>query len=180
MTLSCIVCDSVEYENLYPAIVKCKKCGYIYAVLDLSQKDYEQLYNSRYFNGEEYSDYISDKVILQKNFTARLTTLKTIIDPDVHKSLLEVGSAYGFFLDVAKNDFLEVTGVDVFEDGVNYSRDKLKLDAYVADLLTWDFNNKHYDVVCMWDTIEHLKSPQLYIKKISKKRRTTFAFKRLR
>jgi SAM-dependent methyltransferase len=152
---------------MYPAIVKCKECGYIYADLDLSQEKFEELYNSGYFKGEEYSDYISDKEMLQRNFNDRLKTLKKYIDPNIHQSLLEVGTAYGFFLELASKEFNEAVGVDVTEEGVKYARENLNLNAYVADLLEWDFKDKKINIACMWDTIEHLRSPHLYIEKIS-------------
>ena len=36
------------------------------------------------------------------------------------------------------------------------------------DFLKWNIKSVKYDIVCMWDTIEHLKRPDLFIKKINK------------
>lgn len=152
---------------MYPGILRCKDCGYVYADLDLTQEQFAELYNSGYFKGEEYSDYLSDKEMLQNNFKARLTTLRKYVNPEKHNSLLEVGAAYGFFLELAAREFKHVTGIDVTEQGIEYARNKLNLNAYNIDLIEWDFENRQFDVVCMWDTIEHLRSPELYIEKIA-------------
>ena len=54
--------------------------------------------------------------------------------------------------------------MDVTEDGVAHAR-SLGLDAVAGDFLTRDFGPQRYDVVAMWDTIEHLKSPHLFLEK---------------
>jgi 2-polyprenyl-3-methyl-5-hydroxy-6-metoxy-1,4-benzoquinol methylase len=154
-------------DPMYPGIVKCGDCGYVYADLNMTQDEFEKLYNSGYFTGEEYSDYLADKIILQKNFNSRLDVLKKYLDPGRHQSLLEVGCAYGFFLELAKKEFNHVAGVDITAEGVEYAQNQLNLNAYKTDLLSWDFEQQQFDVACLWDTIEHLRAPDKYLEKIS-------------
>lgn len=163
----CIICGSTEHKPLYSGVVECLKCHYIYADLSLTQEEFEQLYREGYFKGEEYSDYVSDKNITQINFDLRLNTLLPFVQNSKEARLLEVGSAYGFFLENASSKFKEVVGVDVTEEGVKYANEVLRQKAYKVDLEKWDFENKKFDVVCMWDTIEHLRRPDTYIQKIS-------------
>lgn len=167
MTKHCIVCNGSVADSIYPGIVKCQDCGYIYADLDMDQKEFEKLYNSGYFAGEEYLDYLADKAVIQRNFVDRLQTLKQFVDPIQHRSLMEVGSAYGFFLELAAKEFDHVVGIDVTSEGVKHSREVLGLNARCADLESWDFEGREFDVACMWDTIEHLRSPDKYLKRIA-------------
>jgi SAM-dependent methyltransferase len=163
----CAVCGSSSSKPFYAGILKCPDCGYVFADLHLSDKDFFELYRRDYFFGDEYSDYVAEKKALQKNFELRLKVLRDFIDPSRHKKLLEVGSAYGFFLEVAKNHFESVQGIDITEDGVRYSRESLNLDVIHADLLQHDFGKQTFDLVCMWDTIEHLREPGLYLARIA-------------
>ena len=163
----CIVCDSEKSSPIYTGILKCDNCGYIYADLHLSNSEFEKLYNAGYFTGEEYSDYLSDKEIIQKNFDDRINTLMKYIKPDEHQSLLEVGAAYGFFLELAEKHYKYVVGIDITKEGIEYAKGSLNLNAYCQDLLEWDFESRVYNVVCLWDTIEHLKSPDEYFGKIA-------------
>jgi 2-polyprenyl-3-methyl-5-hydroxy-6-metoxy-1,4-benzoquinol methylase len=163
----CIICGSEKSSKIYPGVVKCNECNYIYADLSMSQADFEALYQIGYFTGEEYSDYVADKKTAQRNFKERLKTLLGMVDTKKHQALLEVGCAYGFFLELASKHFKDVVGVDVTQEGVNYAQQVLGQKAYKVDLECWDFNQKKYDVVCMWDTIEHLRRPDIYIQKIS-------------
>jgi SAM-dependent methyltransferase len=69
------------------------------------------------------------------------------------------GRCYGLFLDEARPHFSNVTGIDVCEGPVSYARDVLNLDARCGDVLTQDLGDGTFDVLCMWDTIEHLAAP---------------------
>ena len=99
---NCIVCGGGCFENFYTGLLKCQDCGYVFADLHLTDEEFFELYRRNYFFGNEYCDYIAYKKVLQKNFKLRLRVLMNFIDPLRHKNLLEIGSAYGFFLEIAK------------------------------------------------------------------------------
>ncbi|HOO78206.1 MAG TPA: class I SAM-dependent methyltransferase [bacterium] len=151
----------------YPGLLKCSSCGHIYADLSLQPSDYHSLYQRGYFFGDEYHDYLSDKRVIQKNFKLRLKVLTRFLERDRHRSLLEIGCAYGFFLELAQQRFERVAGIDICEDGTRYARETLGLDAVGGDFLSLDFSENRYEVVCLWDTIEHLPRPDLIIDKIA-------------
>jgi predicted TPR repeat methyltransferase len=96
-----------------------------------------------------------------------LRVLKRFIDPARHRRLFEVGCAYGFFLDVAKKSFASVQGIEVSEAVASYARNKLGLDAVSGDFLQYDLGSREFDVACMWDTIEHLGRPDLFVAKLA-------------
>jgi len=168
MMKECIVCASTHIIPFLVGLLKCQTCGHVFADLDLDSSALAEMYSKNYFFGEEYSDYIADKKITQKNFRLRWNELKKFIDPSRHKSLLEIGCAYGFFLDVVKDNFACAQGIDISEDGVRYAGEELKLKVQLGDFVDKDFGDLKFDVVCMWDTIEHLMSPHDYIEKIGR------------
>ncbi len=164
MTNRCIICDSEQATALYTGIVRCEDCGYIYADVDMTQEEFEALYQSDYFNGEEYSDYLSDREVLQKNFSKRLQVLKKYTDSDRHQSLLEIGCAYGFFLQLAEKGFTDVVGVDVTPAGVDYAREQLSLNAHKTDLLEWDFEQKN-SMWCVFGILSNICEHPINISK---------------
>ena len=163
----CIVCDTIKSDLLYSGIMRCGECGHVFSGSIDSVLSAAAAYGNGYFFGGEYSDYIADKKITQDNFRLRLKVLDKFLDPLRHKSLLEIGSAYGFFLDVAKNRFEKLKGIDVTSEGILHAKEKLGLDAEAGDFLKHDFKGQSFDVVCLWDTIEHLKDPSACLAKIS-------------
>lgn len=171
----CVVCGRGQASLLYGDILKCRECGHIFRNLHLNDERLFRLYNKDYFFGGEhgeYSNYLAEKEALQNNFRLRLKILKDFFGPSRHKNLFEIGCAYGFFLDVAKNNFDNVQGIDINNDGVAYASGQLKLNVINADFLKHNFGSQQFDVVCMWDTIEHLRQPQLYLEKLSRHMRS--------
>lgn len=165
--MECILCYGGNYRSLYPGILKCVDCGHVFADVDVTDQDMVKIYSERYFFGEEYSNYIREKSALQKNFRRRIDILKSI-DADLsNKSILEIGCAYGFFLELAQKYFGSAVGFDIAQDAILYARNTLGLEAYCDNFLDHDFCGRKFDVVCMWDTIEHLLYPDQYVSKIS-------------
>jgi 2-polyprenyl-3-methyl-5-hydroxy-6-metoxy-1,4-benzoquinol methylase len=167
MSKPCILCGSTEGFPLYQGILRCKKCSLVFADLNLDQVGLFDLYKKNYFFGEEYSDYLADREVLQKNFRLRLNVLARFTNPVRHKSLFEVGCAYGFFLSLARERFEKVQGIDITEEGVKHCR-LARLEVIQADLMEVDLKGRDLDVVCFWDTIEHLLEPHRYIEKLSR------------
>lgn len=168
-TTECAVCGSEQpAAPLYSGIVRCPACGYVYADMRLTDEELFALYDEQFFTGAEFSDYAADERFFRKNFRLRLRELRSFLNPARHHSLLEIGSAYGFFLDTVRDEFRSVQGIDITAAGVQYARDRFQLDVVKADFLAHDFGAQKFDVVCMWDTIEHLRSPHLYVEKIAR------------
>jgi SAM-dependent methyltransferase len=163
---ACIACGAREARAFHPGLLRCAACTHGWADLQLSPGQQAELYSRDYFFGDEYLDYVKDRAIIQKNFRARLSVLERFLDPARHRTLLEVGCAYGFFLDLVRGR-LQATGIDIAEDGVRHAREALGLDAILGDLLDHDFGARRFDVACLWDTIEHLPRPDLFVERIA-------------
>jgi len=166
-TPRCAACDATRSEPTFGGLLRCLRCGHAFAPPEAGDEDLAAIYTENYFAGEEYHDYLADKDIAQRNFRARLRVLKSFIDPARHKRLFEVGCAYGFFLEVARDRFASVQGIDVSSAAASYAKNKLGLDVTCADLLQYDLAGREFDVACMWDTIEHLARPDLFVAKLA-------------
>jgi SAM-dependent methyltransferase len=128
----------------------------------VSNLNAKAVYGTGYFHGEEYADYLQDRPAFEKQFRARLQDVKR------HRNdgdLVEIGSAYGFFLAVAQESF-RVRGFDVAEEPVAYAREWLGVEALCQDALDVSLEPESADVVVMWDTIEHLPRPDLVVDKV--------------
>ena len=117
------------------------------------------LYRADYFTDGEYADYVGDRRVIERNFRPRLAELVRACPSG---RLVEVGCAYGFFLDLARRHYA-ATGFDVSGDAVAFARDRLGLDARTEDFLDASLAAGSVDVVAMWDIIEHLVQPDRYV-----------------
>jgi SAM-dependent methyltransferase len=162
---ACIACGCESSRPFHPGLLRCTDCGHSWADLRLTAAQLVKLYRRDYFFGDEYLDYVADRPVIQKNFRLRLRLLERLLQPGRHRRLLEVGCAYGFFLDLVRDRFQPALGIDIAEDGIRHAREKLGLDVVQGDLLAHDFAGQRFDVVCLWDTVEHLARPDLYLER---------------
>jgi SAM-dependent methyltransferase len=161
------VCSGRLGDCRLPGLLQCQRCGFVTADVDVSNAEMQALYGPDYFHGEEYADYIAEEPGLRRNFAARLRTLLTLTAPEARRRLFEIGCAYGFFLAEARPYFCAVGGIDIFREGVLHAREALGLDAVNGDYLEHPLA-PDTDVICMWDTIEHLREPHRFIEKAAR------------
>lgn len=163
---ACILCGGGNFEQYGPGVRRCRGCGFVSADLNLSEDEHRALYARQYFFGSEYRDYVADRQEHQRNFRLRLEILDRFLDPLRHRHLLEIGSAFGFFLEVARDRFETVRGLDISPEGTEFARAR-GLEVSNQDFLSAPLTGPRPDVVCLWDVLEHLREPHLYLQKIA-------------
>ena len=72
--------------------------------------------------------------------------------------MLDVGCSTGVFLRAARDAGWQVTGMDLSENAVAFNRDG-GLDAHVATLEQHPLQPASFDLVTLFDSIEHMPSP---------------------
>jgi SAM-dependent methyltransferase len=152
-----------SHNLLYPGILKCAACGLVFADAHIDADALKQLYQQGYFFGDEYLNYVDDKPFLQKNLSARVRTLRRF---STSGNLFEIGCAYGFFLELAQKYWI-AEGCDISDQACSYAREHGQ-NAVCGEFMSLDVKENRYDVVALWDTIEHLARPDLYIEKASR------------
>ncbi len=166
---NCKICGNrKDFIKKYKILKQCMKCSHIFADIELKYQDIKKIYSDKYFFGDEYINYIDDKKQIEKNALIRLKTIKKYIKNLSQKKIFEIGCAYGFFLNIVKNNFKKVSGIDVNEKGIQYIKNFFNLKVFCDDFLNLDKETiNDYDIFCMFDVIEHLNDPNKVIKKIS-------------
>src|SRR3954464_3521983 len=109
--LECKVCLNTQgYTRIYSNLDKCATCGFV-TYRDFNQDELSNIYDDEYFSGSEYPDYLGQQSALRRSMQYHLAQMKRYMP--LAGSLLEVGSAYGLFLDEARPFFNSVRGVDI-------------------------------------------------------------------
>jgi SAM-dependent methyltransferase len=137
-------------------ILQCAACGLGRA--QASGFDPGTYYTGDYFSGghaDGYADYRGAEPVLRREFA---NTVGFIRKYRAGGRLLEVGCAYGFFLQEARR-FFDVTGIEIAEGAAAYCRHQgLRVLTGVAD----EGNLSQLgmmDVIALLDVVEHLPSP---------------------
>ena len=163
-TRQCLVCGETLAESKLPGLLACNACSFTTADLTVSDAELDRLYGPDYFAGQEYMDYVAERPLISRHFQARLSRLLRYVAEPGSKRLFEIGSAYGFFLDVARQQFSSVEGIDISTAAATYAKEQLGVQVATGELLAHQMSGP-VDVVCLWDTIEHLRDPHLYVEK---------------
>jgi hypothetical protein len=92
-------------------LARCQVCGYVFLprTADLPRQ-IADLYAGDYFTGAEFGDYAGQRPTFARNFRHYLSRMRQA--GASHGRLLEVGCAYGFFLEQAQSRF-DAVGIDV-------------------------------------------------------------------
>jgi SAM-dependent methyltransferase len=128
------------------------------------------MYQDEYWNSDRakefgYAQYLSDADNYLKTYRRRSRTVDTY-KPNPGR-VLDVGCAAGFFLRVCKDKGWETAGIEIAEPMIDYARQTLGLDdMHRGDLLSVDLPAASYDVITMWDVIEHLEEPGKHLARV--------------
>ncbi len=160
----CNLCGSRSIKRPYPKlkIARCNQCGLARAENIPDRKKLEQLYSEDYFRSTDsgalgYDDYIADRRKISKTFEKRMEEIEEWVGGKGR--LLDIGCATGFSLEVAAKRGWDATGVEISEFACDFARRKLGLDTHCGSMDETDFEPETFDVITMWDYIEHSPDP---------------------
>lgn len=152
---SCTNCDFGKHGP----IVKCEFCGIVYVDEKISQKRI-----STYYEVADDPVYFAEQPARRKTFQRYLTRLAEIY-PKKEK-LLDVGTNTGLFVRLAIDNGWQAQGLEPNRWAAEYAKKN-----YDITLVNKPFDRKAYppesfDVVTMWDVIEHFTDPVVEIKSV--------------
>lgn len=153
-------CDFCQKNNWRKGkkLYTCQSCGFVRAADRYYQSDLAALYSEDYYQNGDYYNYEWEESALKRNFSNRLSRIRCYVP---RGELLEVGSAYGFFLELAQKYF-KVEGVEINRTVAKRVEERLGVKVYGGDFLSQNFSKK-YDLIVALDTIEHVASPREFL-----------------
>ncbi|RMF84222.1 MAG: class I SAM-dependent methyltransferase [Nitrospinota bacterium] len=173
--MACHLCGTKHFSLLYPletfAVVRCQRCGLVSTTLRVDKTVLEQMYGSDYF--QERQDYYFENPIVNSHIAKENTNiqdfrrgLSLIEEYRSRGRLLDVGCALGIFLSIARERGWEVYGVDISPYAASYAQKVLGLDVVAGEIEDAQFPSRWFDVVTLWDVIEHLPDPSRSLQEI--------------
>jgi 2-polyprenyl-3-methyl-5-hydroxy-6-metoxy-1,4-benzoquinol methylase len=82
--------------------------------------------------------------------------------------ILDIGCGNGRYLSSLKKQGWQTYGIEQNPGASKYARDELHLNVNTGDLLNCKYQNKYFDVITMWHSLEHLYEPLPTLKEIKK------------
>ena len=137
----------------------CKACRLAFIGSPPPEPSLSDLYDEEYYQGDDrygYSSYQKEypEIVLESN--RRLDIIRDC--GGVGGRVVDLGCAFGFFLEVARRKGWEVSGVEWSRHSAQHTEKKLGIEVHPT-LIQADFPQRGLDLVTMWEYIEHLHSP---------------------
>lgn len=181
-TIPCPLCDATSFEIIYPGkfpseltpeflqtvyrsssdqslfeqVVRCKDCSLVY----LNPRLNAQMIVDAYAEGEDRT-FIKQDAMRIRTFVDALRHLakegRLKLTPET--KVLDVGCAGGAFLRAARQVKLTPVGVEPSRWLSEYARREHGLDVRSGTLLEQNFDPTSFDLITLWDVIEHLSNP---------------------
>ena len=73
---------------------------------------------------------------------------------------MDVGCATGNFMKIARENGWQVLGIEPIEKAAQLARENYQLEVITGSLSTAQLPESTFDVITMWDVLEHLPSPK--------------------
>ena len=163
---ACVVCGTpaptLQFQKDGYDMVACQSCGCLFVGQDPAHIDFNALYGEAYYTGGSdavFADYVGQEAARRAHARRKLALLRHL-PPRIARQgrLLDVGCAAGFFLAEARAHY-DVQGVELSSWSSAYARDRLGLPVHTGTLQDAALPSNHFNVVTMWDVIEHVLNP---------------------
>lgn len=170
LIVNCNLCNSNKVYKKFNLtefdVLQCKSCDLVFLSHIPDEEELIRLYSSDYYLKRE--KYYFDNIVtnpesgkFDENIEAFSSGLEKLnsLKPGKGK-LLDIGCGLGIFLNMAKEDGWDTCGVDVSPYAVQYAKEKFGLDAHNSGVLgNIEFPSDNFDVVTLWDSLEHFPDP---------------------
>jgi SAM-dependent methyltransferase len=163
--LTCVACKKRQnfeftYRNFH--YYRCSKCKLVSTYPLVTLRETEAHYAKKYKTGNyqllrkyspQYSAVYSQFVkVLENKLKSQNQTL-------VNKKVLDIGCFTGDFLKLLQQRHADVYGVELQKQAVQIANKKLPGRIYQADITTFKFPQKKYDIITLLGLIEHVPDP---------------------
>jgi 2-polyprenyl-3-methyl-5-hydroxy-6-metoxy-1,4-benzoquinol methylase len=175
--VDCGLCGSSERELKFQdgpfSVVTCKQCGLTYVTPRLSDASLlEEVYNEDYWTSTAakergYTDYRRDAPLYMRTYRRRLAVVRRHFGRPGR--VLDVGCAAGYFLRVMQEEGWEVTGLEPSQAIRPQAEQLIGRENVRAGLLgDVDFEASSFDLVTMWDVIEHIPDAVSAVREVAR------------
>jgi 2-polyprenyl-3-methyl-5-hydroxy-6-metoxy-1,4-benzoquinol methylase len=173
--MSCTTCGSTQLDRYLRAsvgtVLQCRSCRVVFlSPEEQKSKQADSLYAKEYFTEREgyfFHDGVADGTGHEsphiEDFRLGLELITGQVRPPGR--LLDVGCATGSFLSLAKASGWDCRGVEVSSFAAAQARERTGCEVFCGQFGEAPFADGTFDVITMWDLLEHLPDPITALRK---------------
>ena len=157
----CILCKSETSRAVLElsaySYVRCVGCGLVYLQPMPNHAVLMKIYKGdRDGTADPTTDPTGEEALFLERFRKELDRIEAHVNTG---RILDIGSAWGFFLSVCRQRGWDAWGVDPARVESDYARRRFGLPVTTGTLMDARFPAQYFDVVTLWHVFEHLLDP---------------------
>lgn len=155
---SCLFCNDSKPLTVFTEFgipyLKCTNCGHLFSSFE-GVEHYDGYFEKEEGGGEAEAFWDLAHKRMYNSFAGRYMKKG-------RGRILDVGAGLGFFVKFASAvEGWQAYGVEISPAGYRFATEKLKLENfYCGKLEDQPFEPESFDIITLWDVIEHLKNPR--------------------
>lgn len=175
---SCQLCGSTERSLVFRdgpfSLLRCSSCRLCYVSPRLQGEALAAVYGAEYWKSDNprlkgYADYANEAVLYLKTFLRRMRLVRRWLPPGAR--VLDVGCAAGYFLRIAAREGHDVRGIEpssaIAAEAVReLGSERIHIGALETAPAERGFTKGSFDLVTLWDVIEHVPDPQAMLRSV--------------
>lgn len=155
------------HVKLFDQLVECQICKHVMTNPRLNSKDLV----FEYTNSDEDTHFLQDRFRI-KTFSRALKKILKAIDINQNANtinLLDIGCASGAFLSAAtKMTNWKIEGIEPSKSMVAFGKREYDVNINQGVFVFESYSDRKFDVISLWDVLEHINEPNLLLNDISK------------
>lgn len=161
---NCPTCDTTGFSKIlqkdHMDIVQCENCNLVYTNPIFNDEHYKTTYQSR-----DYQEIVKDLGEESHNYRVnrfgkeRVKIMAKLIKDQNDVNYLDVGCSTGFVIEAASTEGWNAVGIDLNPSAIEFGKSR-GLDLQNNSLDEISFPENYFDVISMFDVLEHLPNPK--------------------
>jgi 2-polyprenyl-3-methyl-5-hydroxy-6-metoxy-1,4-benzoquinol methylase len=161
--------SGISIHDASVSVALCLTCKHEY-IYPVPNESFLTAFYASYMSGAKSGFYkarsvdIDIPVSFTMRYSSHLAIIKKLLSKKDAPTLLDVGCGLGMFLRLAKSEGFDVYGIEPNNEAATITSDKFNIPVENC-LFENSSPSKYFDVITMWDLLEHLQNPNLALNK---------------
>lgn len=167
MREGCPLCHEIKQNFLLEkegtSYFKCPRCGLVYTAPAPSSSELQQIAEDwaiHHHAGKNKLKWEGNRRLQQIIYAPRIKRFQQYRQTG---RILDVGCSTGDFLEYVKDFGWNIYGCELSQHSSEFARNRLNCDVRCGEFEKSEFENSFFDIVTMWDVIEHVIDPQAIV-----------------
>jgi len=157
----CQICGSEDVEESIFVkdsyeLARCSACGVAFVTNPPSAAELEHLYS---FASGYHVNFRDDSREIASRFAVARRQYAAIARHSPEGRCLDIGASAGFFVKTAADNGWDAHGIELSRDTSELAQERYGVDVVCARLEDTSFEPRSFDVITLWDVIEHVANP---------------------